>query len=332
MKRILSGIQPTNQITLGNYLGAIKHLVKYQDEFESYIFVADLHAMSVNYDSSKLINNRKSLVCTLLASELDLKKTKIFYQSLIPAHSELYWILTTNTFMGELSRMTQFKDKSSNLIQANGTTSIPVGLFMYPVLMAADVLLYDVDYVVVGIDQKQHLELTNDIAIRMNKKYGNLFKISEPAIDKDTSKIMDLRNPLIKMSKSNVDTNGTIFLLDDIENVTKKIMSAKTDSLNKVKFDVANQPGISNLITIYASLTNTNLENVEKKFKNKDYGVFKKEVVSIVCEFLKKFQKKYNELINNFSNIEKNIIDNSNECSIIANNKLQLIKRKIGLI
>jgi tryptophanyl-tRNA synthetase len=234
--------------------------------------------------------------------------------------------------MGELSRMTQFKDKSLNLTKANGTTSIPVGLFMYPILMAADILLYDVDYVVVGIDQKQHLELTNDIAIRMNKKYGELFKIAEPMIDKNTSKIMDLKNPLIKMSKSNSDTLGTIFLLDSIDDVTKKIMSAKTDSLNKVKFDIVNQPGVSNLLTIYSALTNCSIDEAQNKFKDKDYGVFKKELVKILTEFLVQFQTKYNDQLKNFDKIERNIIETSHECLTLTNKKLQNIKQKIGLL
>lgn len=332
MKRILSGIQPTNKITLGNYLGTIKHLVEFQDKFESFVFIADLHAMSVNYDSDKLINNRKSLVCSLLAAGIDMKKTKLFYQSLVPSHTELYWILTTNTFIGELNRMTQFKDKSVNLTQANKTTSIPVGLFMYPVLMAADVLLYDSDYVVVGMDQKQHLELTNDIALRMNKKYANLFKLPKPMIDKNTSKIMDLKNPAIKMSKSNADQNGTIFLLDSMESVSKKISSAKTDSLNIVKFDPVNQPGISNLLTIFSALSDCSITQLEQRFKNQDYGMFKKELIKVISDFLIKFQSRYNNFVNNFTQIESAIISASNECIKITNQKMENIKKKIGLL
>jgi tryptophanyl-tRNA synthetase len=233
--------------------------------------------------------------------------------------------------MGELNRMTQFKDKSNNLVQANGTTSIPVGLFMYPILMAADILLYDPDFVVVGIDQKQHLELTNDIAIRMNKKYGEIFKVAEPMIDKHTSKIMDLKNPSIKMSKSNTDISGTIFLSDSIESITKKIMSAKTDSLNKVIFDLEQQQGVSNLLTIYSALSNKDIKTIENEFKDKDYGEFKKSLVNVIASFVSSFQAKYNDLINNFDKIEHDIVKSSENCSKIANEKLMLIKNKVGL-
>jgi tryptophanyl-tRNA synthetase len=228
--------------------------------------------------------------------------------------------------------MTQYKDKSANLTQANKTTSIPVGLFMYPVLMAADILLYDVDYVVVGIDQKQHLELCNDIAIRMNKKYGNLFKIPEPMIDKSTAKIMDLKNPSIKMSKSNVDVNGTVFLLDSVEIATKKIMSSKTDSLNKVKFDITNQPGVSNLLTIYSSLSGESIESLENMYKDTDYGQFKKDLAKVLGNFLLDFQTRYHKAFKEFAQIEKHIFDNTKKCNTIANDKIELVKKKIGLI
>jgi tryptophanyl-tRNA synthetase len=234
--------------------------------------------------------------------------------------------------MGELSRMTQFKDKSAKVTLANGTETIPTGLFMYPVLMAADILLYDADYVVVGVDQKQHVELTRDLAIKMNKKYGDIFKICEPLIPKTGAKIMDLLNPTIKMSKSNTNENGTIFLLDSSEVATKKIMGSKTDSLNKVNFDEKNQPGISNLLIIYSCLSNEKIPSIVKRFENKNYGEFKKSLVQIVTNFLIDFQKKYQKAIANPASLIKQLQTNAKKCQDISNKKLAQVYQAIGMI
>jgi tryptophanyl-tRNA synthetase len=233
--------------------------------------------------------------------------------------------------MGELTRMTQFKDKSAKLTLSNKTTTIPTGLFMYPVLMAADILLYDADYVVVGIDQKQHVELTRDLALRINHKYGNLFKIPEPMIPKTGAKIMDLLNPAIKMSKSNTNEKGTIFLLDKPEVAVAKIMGAKTDSLNKVNYDEQQQPGISNLLTMYSCLTDTSVAKIVHQYHGQNYGVFKKDLAKIVQEFLNDFQKQYHQIINHPTDLFNALQQNAKKCTKIADAKLVSVYKAIGL-
>ena len=246
-KKMLTGLQPTGVITLGNYIGAIKQMVDYQDKYEPIIFIADMHAITVPIDADTLAKNIRSLVALYIACGIDPEKNTIFLQSENPYHANISWMLECNTYYGELSRMTQFKDKSKK------NANFSAGLLTYPVLMAADILAYDVDYVPVGIDQKQHVEIARDIAIRFNKKYGETFKIPEPLIRVEGTKITDLKTPDKKMSKSSENQNGVIRLLDDPEVIRKKIMSATTDSIGKVQFDFENQPGISNLINSYAS-------------------------------------------------------------------------------
>ena len=263
MKKILTGLQPTGVITLGNYIGSIKQVVENQELYDSYIFIADMHAITVNQDPKLLSQNIKSLLALYLACGLDPNKNKIFLQSENEYHANVSWLLECNTYHGELSRMTQFKDKSKK------NENFSCGLFTYPVLMASDILIYDVDYVPVGIDQKQHVELARDIAVRFNKKYGETFKIPEPLISKVGTKIMDLQDPTKKMSKSSENKKGVILLLDDIEITRKKIMTATTDSEMRVKYDVVNKPGISNLITIYSSLTNKSIIEIEKQFERR---------------------------------------------------------------
>ena len=244
MKKILTGLQPTGVITLGNYIGAIKQMVERQNEYDSYIFVADLHSITIAQDKNELASRTKSLIALYLACGIDPEKNTIFLQSQNPYHANLSWLLECNTYFGELSRMIQFKEKSQ------GHDNFTVGLFTYPVLMAADILLYDANYVPVGIDQKQHVELTRDIAIRFNKKYGEVFTIPEPLISKEGTKIMDLVDPTKKMSKSSENPKGVIRLLDDIDAIRKKIMGATTDSEMKIVYDIENKPGISNLLNI----------------------------------------------------------------------------------
>jgi tryptophanyl-tRNA synthetase len=234
--------------------------------------------------------------------------------------------------MGELSRMTQYKEKSQKHVLSNRTTSAPTGLFMYPVLMAADILLYDADFVIVGNDQKQHIELTRDVALRMNNKYGKLFKVPEPIIPKHGARIMDLVNPLIKMSKSNLNEKGTIFLLDKPQDVINKINSAKTDSLNKVKYDPQNQPGISNLLVIYSCLTNLEINGIVDKYKEQTYSIFKNDLAKIVSDFLINFQSKYEHIINDSQKLTRILEQNAKKCKAIADNKLLNIYRSIGLI
>ena len=325
MKKILTGLQPTGAITLGNYIGAIKQMKELQDNYNSYIFVANMHAITIPQDALELKNNTRNLIALYLACGIDPDKNVIFIQSENPYHTNLSWVLECNSYFGELSRMTQFKDKSSK--HANFTT----GLFTYPVLMASDILLYDIDYVPVGIDQKQHVELTRDLAERFNKKYGDTFKVPEPLITKSGTKIMDLVNPSVKMSKSSENKKGVIFLLDDIEVARKKIMSATTDSEMSIKFDMDNKPGISNLINIYVSLTNKTISEVEEEFTGKNYGEFKRCVADIVCDFLSDIQSKYNTYIN--SDIIDKILDNGKEITIKeAKEKYELVKEKVGLV
>lgn len=324
MKKILTGLQPTGVITLGNYVGAIKQMVENQNEYDSYLFVADMHAITVSQDREELHKNIKSLIAIYLACGVDPKKNKIYIQSENEYHPCVSWILECNTYYGELSRMTQFKDKS--LKNQNFTS----GLLTYPVLMAADILIYDADFVPVGKDQKQHVELARDIALRFNKKYGETFKLPEPLIGKSNCKIMDLVDPSIKMSKSTENKKGVILLLDDINVTRKKIMGATTDSEMVVKYDPENKPGISNLINIYKCFSDKSIEEIESEFDGKNYGEFKTRVADVVCENILKIQEKYNEIIN--SDIIDKILDEGREFTRnIAKNKFEEIKHKVGL-
>ena len=248
MKKLLTGLKPSGELTLGSLIGGINQSVKYQDEYESYIFVPDLHAITVNQDPKVLKERIRKNVALYLACGLDPKKNTFYIQSENLYHANLSWILECNTYMGEASRMTQFKDKSKK------NENVSVGLFTYPILMAADILLYDADLIPTGIDQKQHVELARNIAIRFNNKYGDTFKIPEPMIPKVGAKIKDLKDPTKKMSKSDDSYKGTILLLDSEEDIRKKIMAAVTDSDNKIYYDEDNKPGVSNLLTIYSSM------------------------------------------------------------------------------
>ena len=324
MKRILTGLQPTGTIHIGNYIGSIKQMVDMQDKYDSFIFVADMHAITIPQDSKELSENIRKLIALYIACGIDPNKNTIFIQSENIYHANISWMLECNTYFGELSRMTQFKDKSSK--NANFTS----GLFTYPVLMASDILAYDADLVPVGIDQKQHVELTRDIAIRFNNKYGDTFKVPEPYVTEAGTKIMDLQDPLHKMSKSNENQKGVIRLLDDPETVRKKIMSATTDSETRVVYDVENKPGISNLINIYSSMTGMEIKDIETKFKDSNYGEFKKEVADVTIEELSKIQDKYNQLLS--SNELDQILDKGRDKTLeIAKTKYEDMKNKIGL-
>jgi len=324
MKKILTGLQPTGSITLGNYIGAIRQVVKYQEMYDSYIFIADLHAHTVPQDPVKLHENIKSLAGLYLACGIDPAKNKIFVQSENKYHTNISWLLECSTYYGELSRMTQFKDKS---MKNQNFTS---GLLTYPVLMASDILAYDVDYVPVGGDQKQHVELTRDIAERFNKKYGETFTIPEPIVTKVGTKIMDLVDPSKKMSKTEDNPKGVISLLDDVNVARKKIMSATTDSEMCVKYDPENKPGISNLINIYAALTGISIDLIEENFVNSNYGEFKRCVADVVCEFLTNIQEKYHTLLNS-GELDKILDDGANHVRELAKKKYNDMRIKIGL-
>lgn len=292
MKRILTGLQPSGELTIGSLLGAINQSIKYQDEYESFIFVPDMHAITVPQDRVLLKERIKKNVALYIACGIDPNKNVIYIQSDNLYHANLSWILECNTYMGEASRMTQFKDKSSKY------QNIPVGLFTYPILMASDILLYDANYVPTGIDQKQHVELCRNLAERFNNKYGATFTLPEPMIPEMGAKIMDLADPTKKMSKSSDNPKGIIYLLDDEKTIRKKIMSAVTDSDSQVYYDKDNKPGISNLLTIYASFKEITIDEAVAHFKDYNYGTFKKEVADAVVEKLTIIQDKYHQIIN----------------------------------
>ena len=323
-KTIITGIQPSGVITLGNYIGAIKQMVKLQENNKSYIFVADMHAITVPQEPNVLHQNIRNLLALYIACGVDPEKNIIFLQSENEYHANVSWLLECNTPYGELSRMTQFKDKSSK------NKNFYAGLFTYPVLMAADILIYDVDYVPVGIDQKQHVELARNIALKFNKKFGDTFKIPDVYITKSGTKIMDLVDPTKKMSKSSDNPKSVIRMLDSKEEITKKIMSATTDSECVVRYDMENKPGISNLINIVVSLTDLTIDEVEDMFKGKNYGEFKKYVASVVVDELSKIQERYNELINS-DELDKILENGASVTREIAYNKYNLMKEKMGL-
>ena len=324
MKKILTGLQPSGELTIGNLIGSIEQMLKYQDEYDSYMFIPDLHAITVPQEPSILHERIKKNIALYIASGIDPNKNTIYLQSDNLYHANLSWILECHTYIGEASRMTQFKDKSSK------GENISVGLFTYPTLMASDILLYDADFVPTGIDQKQHVELARNLAIRFNNKYGETFTVPESLIPEVGAKIMDLQEPTKKMSKSSENTKGTIFMLDSEKDIRKKIMSAVTDSDSKVYYDIENKPGISNLLTIYSAFTKMNLDDACDKFKDYNYGNFKKEVADVVVERLMNIQEKYNEIINS-DMLDKILDDGMNKTNEIAKIKYKEVLKKVGL-
>lgn len=325
MNRVLSGIKPTGQLTLGNYLGALKHFKKFQDSGEVFVFIADLHALTLPIEPDILRSNTRDLVAFYLASGLDPQKATIFLQSHVSAHSELCTILQNYLYMGELSRMTQYKDLSAKM----NNNAIGLGLFAYPVLMAADILLYDAAIVPVGEDQIQHVELARDLVNRFNKRYGDILVMPKAEISKVGARIMSLSDPLRKMSKS--DPKGDIFLKDDLTTIRKKIMASVTDSGSEVKYDVANKPGISNLLTIYAAAKDIAIKDAEKLFANSRYGEFKKAVADAVIDELAPFKEKYEQIIH--SDVVENVLeDGAERAQKIANATLLRVKKAVGLL
>lgn len=325
MKRMLSGIKPTGQLTLGNYIGALKNFVKYQEDYEMIAFIANLHCITMYQDPQDLKKNLKDAVALYLACGLDPEKATIFLQTDVLEHAQLGYIMACNTYMGELNRMTQYKDKV-----AKKETNLTAGLYTYPTLMSADILIYDPDFVPVGEDQKQHVELTRDVAIRFNNRYGETFKIPEPLVEKVGARIMSLSDPSKKMSKSEQSNKGCIYLLDELNAARKKIMSAVTDDLATVRFDPQNQPGISNLLQIHSSLSNEPINSIIARFEGKGYGDFKKEVADVVCNELDKIQSRYREIIAS-GQIEQVLTEGANKARHLASRKLGKVQRKIGI-
>ncbi|MCQ2645674.1 tryptophan--tRNA ligase [Helicobacter pylori] len=289
-KRVFSGIQPTGQIHLGNYLGAIKHWVEMQDEYENLFCVVNSHAITLPIDPKFLKSQTYELVKLLLACGISPKQSGLFIQSEVDEHPALAWLLNCQVSMGEMQRMTQFKDKS-----LKNPKSVNVGLFNYPILMASDILLYQSDLVPVGEDQKQHLELTRNIAERFNRDFGNCFKVPEPLIAKVGARVMGLDDPKVKMSKSHQGANHAIFLLDEPDVIVRKIKKAATDSIGVIAFDEKRE-GVFNLLNIYMLLSDESPENIEERFKNKGYGDFKKELAEVMIQALKPIQERYKEI------------------------------------
>ena len=328
MARILSAIQPSGTLTIGNYLGALKNFVKLQDEHECLFFIVDQHAITVPQDRLELRKKIKELTALYLACGLDPEKATIFVQSEVPGHTQLAWMLTCNTSMGELERMTQFKDKSQK--QAAKGQGIGVGLFMYPVLMAADILLYDVDFVPVGDDQKQHLELTRDLAERFNNRFGETFKIPEPLIAKTGARIMSLQEPTKKMSKSDDNPRNFILMTDEPNVIRKKIKSAVTDSDGIIAFDRENKPGLPNLLEIYSVITGESIDSIVARYEGCGYGQFKSDLAEVVVAELEPIQNRMKELLN--SPIIDEVLDRGAEqANKLAFKKVKKVEHKMGL-
>lgn len=325
MERILSGIKPTGELTLGNYIGALRHFKDFQDRGEVFLFIADLHALTLPIDPAVLNNCSRDVAAFYLASGLDPAKTTIFLQSSVSAHAELNAIIQNYLYMGELKRMTQFKEKSSKM----NDSQIGLGIFAYPVLMAADILLYDATIVPVGEDQVQHVELCRDLVNRFNGRYGDVLVMPKAEVTKVGKRIMSLSDPSKKMSKS--DPKGDIFLKEDFASMRKKIMSAVTDSGSEVKFDPVNKPGISNLLTIYAALKDMTVADAEKRFVGFRYGDFKKAVADCVVESLTPLKTKYDEIIANRTYIPV-LQAGAEKASLIANQTLRRVQKAVGLL
>ena len=322
--RVFSGVQPTGNIHIGNYLGAFKQFVDLQDDNECVYCIVDMHSITLPQDPAELRKHILDVAAIYMAVGIDPEKSILFVQSEVPAHAELAWILTCNSYMGELSRMTQFKDKSK------GQESAPTGLFTYPILMAADILLYDADVVPVGNDQKQHIELCRDIAIRVNNKYKDTFVVPEGRFLKEGARVMSLDEPEKKMSKSAENPFSVISLLDDENKIKKSIMRATTDSESTVRYDAAAKPGISNLLTIYSAFSGVPIPELEKKYEGAGYGEFKKDLVSVTSEALEPIRMKYNE-IRNSKGLTDALRGGAEKAEAIAGKTIRRVKEKFGL-
>ena len=324
MSRVFSGVQPTGNIHIGNYLGALKQFVELQDENECVYCIVDLHSITVPQDPKQLKQHILDVAALYLAVGLDPEKATVFVQSDVSAHAELAWILMCNAYTGELSRMTQFKQKSKN------KESAPAGLFTYPILMAADILLYDTDIVPVGNDQKQHIELTRDIAIRVNNAYGETFVVPEGRFLKEGARVMSLDDPTSKMSKSSPNASSRISLLDSYNQVKKAIMRATTDSEGSIRFDRENKPGVSNLLTIYSAFSGISIEELEKQYDGMGYGALKKDLVEVVWTSLEPIQKRYNE-IRHSQELVSVLRDGAERAGAIAEKTMARVKERFGL-
>lgn len=325
-KVVLSLIQPTGALTIGNYLGAMKNFLKYQDDYDCYFGVADLHSITVPQVPADLRRRTREVIALYLAIGLDPNKVTIFAQSHVVEHLQLYWVLNSISYMGQLSRMTQFKDKSQK-----NEENLNAALFTYPTLMAADILVHNADYVPVGEDQKQHMELARDLAERFNSRYSDTFKMPEPIITKITRKIMSLRNPDAKMSKSDSDLNASIFILDEPNLIKKKIKSAVTDSEGNFAYN-DNQKGLKNLIDIYCAFTNMETESVVEKYKGTSYAKFKEDLAEIVAEELSGVQARYKEFVENKELLDSIFEEGRKKATARARKMISKVYRKVGFL
>lgn len=324
-KRVFSGIQPTGAFTLGNYIGAVRNWPLLQDEYDCIYCVVDQHALTVRQVPAELRKRSYEAAAMLLASGIDPQKSLVFVQSHVPQHSQLAWVLSCNAQFGELGRMTQFKDKSSK-----HADNINTGLFTYPVLMAADIMLYNTHYVPVGGDQKQHVELARDIAQRFNNAYSDTFVLPEPLIPKVGARVMSLQEPTKKMSKSDANEKSFVLMTDSADVIMKKFKSAVTDSDGFVKYDVENKPGISNLMSIYSVMTGKGFDEIEKEFDGQGYGTFKTAVAESVIDTLKPVQDEYTRILADKAYLEGVLRDGAEKARYQANKVINKVYRKVG--
>ena len=326
-KIILSGIQPSGALTLGAYLGALKNWAALAEEYDCYYMIADMHAITARQDPAALRKTPLDQLAQYIAIGLDPDRDTLFIQSQVPAHAQLGWVLSCYTMFGELSRMTQFKDKS-----AKNAENINAGLFTYPSLQAADILLYQPDYVPVGADQKQHVEITRDIAVRFNGIYGDVFKLPEPYIPKIGARIMDLQNPSGKMSKSEIADGGCVLILDKPEDIMRSFKRAVTDSETSVRFDPERKPGVSNLIQIYSACEGKSFEEIEQEFSGQGYGALKKRVGEAVVEALRPIREEALRLLADKSYLQSVYTKGAEKASVPANRTLRTVYKKVGFI
>ena len=327
--RVLSGIQPTaDSFTLGNYLGAVRNWVAMQDDYDAFYMVVDLHAITVEQDPATLRRRTRVAAAQLLAAGLDPQRCALFVQSQVPEHAQLAWVMSCLTGFGEASRMTQFKDKSAK--QGSGAAS--VGLFTYPILQVADILLYQANYVPVGEDQRQHLELSRDLAQRFNGRYGKTFTVPEPYIVKDTAKIMDLQDPTAKMSKSAESPAGLIELLADPKVNAKKIRSAVTDTEREIRFDEQAKPGVSNLLRIYAALGDKTIPELEREYEGKGYGDLKKDLAELVTDSFTPFKERTEQILAEEGKLDALLAEGADKARAVASVTLAEVYDRIGFV
>ncbi|WP_099203252.1 tryptophan--tRNA ligase [Miniphocaeibacter massiliensis] len=325
-KTVFSGVQPSGNLTIGNYLGAIKNFSRLQDEYNSIYSIVDMHSITVPQVPSELRKRTYEVLALYLATGLDPEKSTIFVQSHVSAHAELCWVLNSISYMGQLNRMTQYKDKSSK-----SEENLNAALFTYPVLMAADILLYQTDFVPVGEDQRQHLELARDLAIRFNSKYSDTFKVPDNLIQKETGKIYNLKNPELKMSKSDPDANSYILMLDDKDTIVRKVKRAVTDSLANFNYS-KEQKGLQNLINIYSAFSGEDVKNIVNKYRNENYSVFKEDLGILIAEALKPIQNEYDKLMSDKGYLESIMKEGAEKARYLSYKTLRKVYKKVGFV